>query len=796
MLRFVKSHHADQPAITSLFLAFFLYGFPLLAGESPARSAEPEAPAEDVQFFREKIEPVLKAECSSCHSGPAARVKGGLRVDSREGLLRGGDSGAAIVPRKPDESLLLQAIRHEGGREMPPDEPKLSEQTIRDFVRWIERGAADPREGESLASTRLDPDEVRKHWSFQPIRNPAVPKVRDASRVETPVDAFLLARLDQQGWTPAPPAGRSIWIRRVTFDLIGLPPAPEEIEAFLSDSSPEAFERVIDRLLASPHYGERWAQHWLDVVRYAETEGYEYDRHIPDAWRFRDYVIDALNADKPFDRFVLEQLAGDEIGPNDPVCLSASIFHRLGPVRRNAGNPDIALSRNEVLTERTDIVGAAFLGLTVGCARCHDHKLEPITQQDYYQLQAYVAATDEHDIPLATPEEQAAWKDRMKEANDEIQRLRGKARELTGSEKTRLTEQIELLEDTLPGPLATIPATKNDFEKRTPIHVLKRGAWERKGELVGPRPLSVLEPQATALPPDVADPRTRLAQWLVSPGNPLTARVLVNRLWQRHFGIGLVRTANDLGINGERPSHPELLDWLAATLIEDGWRLKPLHRRIVLSAAYRQSSEVFAEKSQGGSEVTRPATIDPENRLLWKFPRRRLTAEEVRDAMLAVSGRLNSKTHGASIMVPVDPELVALLYKPTQWSVTQDPYEQDRRSIYLVAKRNLRLPFLEILDAPALLTSCARRESSTHAPQALELMNGRLSNELADAFARRLTQESGGDLQRLVTLAFQLALGRSPTTAERTLALDFLRDQPVREFALAMFNLNGFLYVP
>jgi len=746
---------------------------------SPTVSAEPE----NLRFFRHKIEPVLKAECYACHSGPADRVKGGLWLDSREGVLRGGESGPALVARKPAESLLIQAIRHEGGREMPPDKPKLADQTIRDFVGWIEMGAPDPRDGEGSPAGRFDPAKARQHWSFQPVRKPSLPSVRHADRIETSIDAFLLARLEQHGWQFAPPAGRAEWIRRATFDLVGLPPTPEEIDAFVEVASPDAFERVVDRLLASPHYGERWAQHWLDVVRYAESEGYEYDRHIPDAWRYRDYVIDSLNADKPFDRFVVEQVAGDEIEPESHECLTASIFHRLGPVRRNAGNPEIALSRNEVLTERTDIVGTAFLGLTVGCARCHDHKLEPITQQDYYRLQAYFAATDEHDISLATPYEQDVWKERVRQAKDEIQRLKTQAQGLTGAEKSRLTEKIETLEDALPAPLATIPATRNDRDKRTPIHVLRRGAWENKGELVGPRPPSVLAPEAAALPADIADPRTRLANWLVSPGNPLTARVMVNRIWQRHFGAGLVRTANDLGIKGDRPSHPELLDWLAATLVEDGWRLKPLHRRIVLSAAYRQGS-------------ADPRSADPENRLLWKFPRRRLTAEEVRDAMLAVSGRLNEKTHGPSVMLPVDPELVALLYKPAQWAVTLDPREQDRRSIYLVAKRNLRLPFLEILDAPALQASCARRESSTHAPQALELMNGSLSNGLADAFARRLSDESNGDPERLVVRAFQLALGRQPSSAERALALDFLRDQPVREFALAMFNLNGFLYVP
>jgi hypothetical protein len=568
-----------------------------------------------------------------------------------------------------------------------------------------------------------------------------------------------------------------------------MPPTPEEIDAFVNDARPDAYQRLVDRLLNSRHYGERVAQHWLDVVRYAETEGYEYDRHVPDAWRFRDYVIDSLNSDKPFDRFLIEQIAGDEIEPENPECLTASIFHRLGPVRRNAGNPDIALSRNEVLTERTDIIGAAFLGLTVGCARCHNHKLEPISQKDYYRLQAYLAATEEHNIVLASADEQQKWEATTKRAKDEIDSLRVKAKKAEGTEKSRLEEQIEALEDQLPSPLATIPSTRNDIVKRTAIHVLRRGVWENKGEPVGARPLSVLvADDLPELSAGETSPRTHLARWLVSKDQPLTARVIVNRLWQQHFGVGLVKTANDFGMKGERPSHPELLDWLAATLVEGGWRLKPLHRLIVLSNTYQQSSRVPTSFA--------PQESDPENRLLWHYPRRRLSAEEVRDAMLSVSGRINLKGGGPSVIVPVDPELVQLLYKPSQWTVTKDATEHDRRSVYLMAKRNLRLPFLENLDAPALQTSCARRESSTHAPQALEMLNGSLSNDLAAAFARRLVKESNGDQSLLIERGFRLALGRPPRPEEHQRSLEFLRDQPVSEFALALFNLNGFLYVP
>ncbi len=711
-----------------------------------------------VRFFREKIEPVLKAQCYSCHSRQADEVQGGLRLDFKAAVLRGGDRGPAVVAGKSGESLLIQAIRHEGDLVMPPKKPTLSDKIIADFVKWVEMGAPDPRDREPTDADDSKFEEARKHWAFQPIR-----------RMGTLARPAVLN--DEGTGKSAHPTDKGTLIRRVTFDLIGLPPTPEAIEAFVDDESADAYEKVVDRLLDSRHFGEKAAQQWLDVVRFAETEGYEYDRHIPGAWRYRDYVIDSFNKDKPFDQFLTEQLAGDEIEPENRECLTASIFHRLGPVRRNAGNTDIALSRNEVLTERTDILGSAIMGLTVGCARCHNHKLEPITQKDYYRLQAYLAATEEHNLVLATPDEQAAWEAETKTGKDEIARVQKQAQAANNAaEKDRLARLIEDLEEKLPAPLPTIPSTHNDFAKRTAMHVLKRGVWENKGEPVQPRPLSVLVTEDVAeLSPGETQPRSQLAKWLTSADHPLTARVIVNRIWQQHFGVGLVKTANDFGLKGEKPSDPELLDWLAASLIDNGWRLKPLHRLMVLSAAYKR--EPRPPKS------------------------RRLSAEEIRDAMLAVSGRLNRKSGGPSVIVPVDPELVGLLYKPSQWAITADVSEHDRRSIYLIAKRNLRLPFFENLDAPALQTSCARRESSTHPPQALELLNGSLANDLAQAFAKRLERECGRDQDKTIDRAFRLALGRAPTANELQRSSEFLREQPLSEFSLALFNLNEFLYV-
>lgn len=743
--------------------------------------------AGDPLTFEQHVVPVLKTRCFKCHGGE--KREAGLDLRRRFAMVRGGDSGPSLVPGKPDESLLVEMV---ADRHMPPEgEPALEDAEIALLRRWVAAGAPTVAKEEApLPETDGLEDSftksAREHWAFQPVRPVNPPPVRNANWVRTPVDAFVLARLEERGWQPARPATRRELIRRVCFDLTGLPPAPEQVATFLRDNSPTAYEKLVDNLLESPGYGERWASHWLDVVRFAETEGFEYDRHVPGAWRFRDYVIEAFNSDKPFDRFVLEQLAGDEIAPDDPVCQSAAIFHRLGAVRRNAGNPDIALSRNEVLTDRANIVGEAFLGLTVGCARCHNHKLEPITQNDYYRLQAYFSATAEHNITLASAAEIKAWEEQTAQVNAQIKSLKEEAAK-SEMDPAELERQVDELAQRLPPHLPTIPSIRNDFENRTPMHVLRRGIWEQKGVPVGPRPLSVLVSAGLSeLPGDVSHPRTHLAEWIASGDHPLTARVLVNRVWQHHFGTGLVKTVNDFGTHGDHPSHPELLDWLAQSFVEKGWHLKPLHRMILLSNTYRQASNISQAEYQAA---------DPENRLLWQFNRRRLAAEEIRDAMLTVSGRLNPKAGGPSVMVPVDPELVGLLYKPSQWQVARDPAEFDRRSIYLLAKRNLRLPFMEAFDAPTLQTSCPVRESSTHAPQALELLNGDFANEMAEAFAARLQRECQGDAKSMVLRGFRLAAGREPTTQELTLSLEFLKDQPVREFALAMFNLNGFLYV-
>ena len=748
-------------------------------------AAEPVA-GEAESLFSELVLPTLESRCYDCHAETSDRIKGGLLLDREAGLLRGGDTGPAVIPGDPAQSLLIQAIKHQEIK-MPPKGDPLNDATIVGIERWIELGAPDPRDAPLISTgSQIDYEEGRLHWAFQPLRKLGEQE-SGGSVIEGGIDGFVSNQLYERGLSLAPQASQADLLRRLSFDLTGLPPSQEDQENFINNAAPDAYSGLVDRLLASPKFGERQSQFWLDVVRFAESEGFEYDRHLPDAWRYRDYVIDAFNSDKPFDRFLTEQLAGDEMDSASTESLSAAVFHRLGAVRRNAGNPDIALSRNEVLTERTDVIGSAILGLTIGCARCHDHKFDPISQKDYYQLQAYLAATHEVNVDLATNKELERWTESNKTLEKKIKSLKRQQSKAKGGEKKRLLSAIEALESTRPADLPKIPTIRNDLEKATKMHVLKRGAWELKGEPVGMKPLDVLVGEEGAGDTtDSVNPRSKLAKWLTDPSHPLTARVIVNRIWQQYFGVGIVATANDFGRNGAKPSHPGLLDFLASELIRRDWQLKPIHRMIVMSRAYRQSARLDASSLA--------IRIDPANRLLWRHTKRRLTGEELRDSMLWVSGVLNENQGGKSVLLPVEEDLVKLLYKPDQWQVTRDPTEHNRRSVYLIAKRNLRLPFMEAFDQPALLTSCFRRESSTHAPQALELLNGQISNQLAESLSKRITR-SNESPHSVARIGYRVVLGREPTEAELSLAVPFLEAGSAKEFALALFNLNEFLYV-
>ncbi len=754
-----------------------------------------------VNFARD-VRPILAKNCFSCHGADEKERKAGLRLDTADGAFADHGGTRAFVPGSPEHSAAYtRMVTADADDQMPPPDSKhkVSQDDILIIKTWLVQGASWDGKGPTVVAAAADTKAPlgtysaadRAFWVFAPraqVEPPPLATPADQAWAQSPVDAFVLQHLRAAGLSPSPRADNVTLVRRLYFDLVGLPPTPAQVDAFIADRAPDAYARLVDHLLASPQYGERWGQHWLDLVRFAETDGFEYDTHRPDAYRFRDYVIKSFNDDKPYDRFVTEQLGGDEgAGANDDELLVASGFNRLGPLRKNAGNQAVTSSRNEVLTEMTNVVGSAFLGVTIGCARCHDHKFDPIKQSDYYRIQAFFAATQDRDVPRYTPEEKVLWKQKSAPIQAEIRPLRAALAKASDDERLKLEQKIMDAEDRLPTPLPSLYSVMDDHENRAPIHVLVRGQHQLPGPRVGMRPLGILLPDGAAeLSDDTRQPRTTLAKWIVDTQNPLTARVMANRIWLHHFGRGLVATPNDFGKNGMRPSHPELLDWLACVFVERGWSIKQMHRIIVNSATYQQSSAA-------GDAAAR--VKDPENILLWHMNRHRLDAEELRDSMLSIAGNLNLQAGGPSVMVPIEKELINALYKPLQWQVTRDPAAHRRRSVYLIAKRNLPLPFMQVFDAPDMQASCPRREATTHAPQALELLNGDLSNAQADILARRLRVEAGSNARAQVTLAFRLLAGRAPTAKERALSLRFLQRQPLREFALAMFNLNAFVYV-
>ncbi len=681
----------------------------------------------------------------------------------------------------------------------------------------------------------------------------------------------------------------------MTYDLTGLPPTPAEVAAFLDDARPDAYERLVDRLLDSPRFGERWAQHWLDLAHHADSNGFELDAERPDAWRYRDWVVDALNADLPFDRFVTLQLAGDEAEPGEPSALIATGFGRGGPREVVGGNIDPKVRRQSELTEVTGTVGSVFLGLTVGCARCHDHKFDPIPTADYYALQAFFAASELVEVPIAAPGEVEAFEAARKAADAKLAPLKArqaaieapyrqalkaqKQATLTPAERALLAipakdrtpaqrRMAEGLNSSLavkweevaeavahdPGPFAEREAIKRQVDAiekglpRPPAHaqalvdqaaeapetfILRRGRPDAPGPRVEPHPPTALlgGRTAEAFPPDAIRPtakttgrRLALARWLTGPENPLTARVIVNRLWQGHFGRGIVATPSDFGVRGEAPSHPELLDWLATELVAGGWKLKPIHRLMVTSAAYRQAST-------GPPEVAaRQAADDPGNEFLGRMNRRRVDAEGVRDAMLLASGELVDKRGGPGVLAPIEPEVEALIFTEAEvvdlWPETPDPREHLRRSLYLFRRRNVRYPLFDAFDAPDTQSACPQRAVSTHALQALVLLNGDFAVDRAKALAGRVLREPRDDEVDRIALAYRIVLGREPRAAELARDRAFLGEQAALlrglladgqplarptfvpegldpslgaawvDFALAMLNRNEFLYVP
>jgi hypothetical protein len=712
------------------------------------------------------------------------------------------------------------------------------------FIAACFAGAMAQDAGKSDGRTNFRPDQ-QNLWSFQPIKRPPVPSVNDTVWVRNPIDAFVLAKLENAGLRPSPQTDKRRLIRRVTLDLIGLPPTPDEVDAFLRDDSPKAYETLVDRLLGSPQYGERWARPWLDLSRYAESDGFKSDNTRPYAWRFRDYVIRSLNEDKPYDQFIREQLAGDEIDPGNPFALVATGFNRHWADEDNARN--LVLRRQEILNDITDTTASVFLGLSLGCARCHDHKYDPITQRDYYRFQAFFAATQPVDNVAVTDgdaeayrQQMAEWEDATAEIRTEIASIEDPVRnkmkadtidkfvpevqEALSTEpvkRTPLQKQFANLAEThmditteaMMGKMAkedrerwsklrdnlkefdsikprgsAVAMVLTDVGRTAPkTHLLRRGVYDAPEEEVEPGILSFFDAGPTQVSPPGSSKstgrRAALANWIANPDNPFTARVIVNRIWQGHFGRGLVGTPSDFGTQGDVPTHPDLLDWLASEFIARGWSLKAMHKLMVSSSTYCQSATIETERNvettvtnsngEPSELAARASKVDPDNKLLWHMNRARLDAEIIRDAILAASGQLNLQAGGSS----VKPELPAGLSDRYGWKTDSDPAQRNRRSIYVFVRRNLRYPFFELFDMPDTNETCGRRNRTTTPPQALFVLNSELILNHARAMAGRILNEVGTDHYALITRAYRLAFGRDPSGADIDRSKRFLSDQ-------------------
>jgi hypothetical protein len=768
--------------------------------------------------FTRDIEPIFHRKCYACHG--SAQQMNGLRLDDRDAARKGGYSGPAIVPGDAAASRLIERVASaKPAFRMPPGGPALSGPEVAALKEWIDSGAEWPDRAAPARQSRS-----RALWSFAPVKSPPVPKVRNTSWVRNPVDAFILARLEKENVAPSPEAGKATLLRRVSLDLTGLPPTPRDLAAFLADSSPEAYERAVDRLLESPHYGERWARQWLDLARYADSDGYEKDLPRPYAWRWRHWVIDALNAGMPFDQFTIAQIAGDLLPGAGTAGRIATGFHR-NTLRNREGGVKLEQTFFEETVDRVNTVSTVWLGLTMGCSQCHDHKYDPITQRDYYSMYAFFDNIEEHDIDAPLPGEEQpyqakraeylagrqalldqfhvtelmpAWEEQLRLAARNVgkwtdwditydvlfQMSDGGHRFLWIDPAKRTYKQQEILtsyfidwyhfvvskdrwnelnfkelkkklrelKESYPQ-LSQAPAIY-DRPDRQPTFLRVRGDWQRPGiELKPATPAS--------LPPMKNDgPATRLdlARWIVSPDNPLTPRVAVNRMWQEFFGRGLARTSEDLGFQGEPPTHPELLDWLAADFVSSGWLVKRMHKQIVMSAAYRQNSKSRPELNER----------DPDNSLLARQSRVRLSAEAIRDSALRASGLLHEEVGGRSVFPPQPAGVSDLTYRwdTDRWSESPAP-DKYRRGLYVFFQRTSPYPQLMNFDAPDSNVAASRRRRSNTPLQALNLLNDPVFLEAAEAMAARLLREGGASFDSRIDLAFQLAVGRPADELEK-----------------------------
>ncbi len=762
--------------------------------------------SEQIQFFEKSIRPLLIDQCFSCHSDKA--TKGNLRVDSLGYLLLGGDSGPAIVPGHPEKSVLIEAVRYES-YEMPPSK-KLSDSQIALLTRWIEMGAPWPGSDAQPAKRHSESgfsEAERSWWAFQPISDPPLPKLHSLSNWgRGEIDSFIAAELEKQNLTPAPEADRSTLLWRLSFDLIGLPPTAEEVQDFINDPDPQAYEKRVDRLLAQPEYGERWARHWLDLVRYAESDGFRADIFRPQAWRYRDYVIDSFNADKPYDRFVQEQIAGDELYPGDPDALIATGFLRHGMYEYNV--PDVYGQWDNILNEMTDITADVFLGLGFQCARCHDHKFDPILQKDYFRLRAFFEAViPRDDVPAVTAEELARHEQQRELYDQRTREVQAKlAQKLEPYLKQVFESTIKRYPDELLEVIRKVPSTRTPLERQyfqfidrlvqyeqnrvdgritgtdkdevlalrrqlagfdaqkpaalpCPMSVQDVGAVApptiipKKNIEVQPGFLSILEPQdpvIAALPdqPNTTGRRATLARWMTKPDNPLTPRVIVNRIWQSHFGRGLVANGSDFGTLGDLPSHPELLDWLTSRFLQNDWKLKELHRLIVTSATYRQSP--------AHPNLIEYQQLDPVNQYYWRGDVRRLDAEQIRDAIFASTGRLAATRGGPSVLA-----------------------DQPRRSIYTRVMRNSHDPLMQAFDLPLSISSTSNRNTTTSPIQSLMMINSQTMLAHATHLADHVAAKSVSDTSVLgqITTLWWTLFGKAPTPEELDQVLAFLEQQ-------------------
>jgi hypothetical protein len=892
---------------------------PLASGVGQSAEEASVLSAADAEFFEKQVRPLLVQHCFECHS--AEKASGGLDLETRAGTLRGGDTGVAWVAGEPDASLLVQAVRYDKPDLQMPPKQALSAAEIAVFEKWIERGAPDPRAldaGGAPKPTGMGIEDGRQFWSLQPVAAPAVPEVKNRDWVRTPIDAFILAGLEQRGLEPAPPADKRTLIRRATFDLIGLPPTPEDVEAFLADDSPDAFSRVVERLLQSPRYGIRWARHWLDVVRYADSNGLDENLAFGNAWRYRDYVVDAFNANKPFDRFVMEQVAGDLLPDASLETRIATGFLVLGA--KVLAEPDRAKLDMDTIDEQIDTLGKVFLGMTLGCVRCHDHKFDPIKQADYYALAAILKSTHTfgtgnygaikywNEYVFATPEDKEA----LKKVDEEIAakkqaaasfkstataQVRAAARakaaeylaaaatfepgmpvaeveaiagplglhtrilhhcrlhleyhqddplfakwheckaagdteairthyaalfaeadaawaaakeadaavktladpqleaarsaldnptgllavspqpefaldEATLAEYYRLAEEARVLESAAPDEPSAMAVSEGKIQPALPIHI--RGSHLNLGEPVTRNFPAVFRAAAEqAVFPRDQSGRLQLAQWLASTQNPLTARVTVNRIWGWHFGVALVPSTENFGALGDRPSHPELLDWLARNFMEAHWSMKDLQRQILLSNSYQMAAVHPHEQPETGSLeplAPRAQQVDPENRWLWKFRRRRLDAEQLRDAILYVAGQLDETPRGKSV------PLRNRQFVFDHTSIDHTRYDSRRRALYLPVIRNNVYGWFEQFDFPDPTMPTGSRSETTVAPQALLLMNMELVMDAATQMARNLISHHDTAEPRIAAL-FASTLGRGPTPAESQRVTVFLQQQ-------------------